>query len=71
MTVKLRYVPLLHLTGGDIDITSLATTAHSEENVKGRESKTLVALWDRVECDRVIENVVIESELSAINRFDQ
>jgi hypothetical protein len=69
--VKLRHVPFLHLTGGDINAISLATTAHSEEDIELRESKTLVALRDGVECHRVVENVVIEGELSTIMRFDQ
>lgn len=67
--MKLRHVPLLHFTGGDINAVSLATTAHSEENIEGREPKTLVTLRDGVECRRVVKNVVIEGEFSAMNRL--
>lgn len=69
--MKLRHVPLLHLTGWDIDAISLATTAHREEDVKIRESETLVALGDGVEGHRVIKNVVIETELATTRIFDQ
>jgi hypothetical protein len=68
-TVKLRHVPFLHFRSGDIDTASLTTTTHSEENIEGREPKTLVTLRDGVECRRVVENVVIEREFSAMNRI--
>jgi hypothetical protein len=67
--VKLRHVPFLHFRGGDINAASLTTTTHSEENIEGREPKTLVTLRDGVECRRVVENVVIEREFSAMNRI--
>lgn len=67
--MKLRHVPFLHFRGGDINTASLTTTTHSEENIEGREPKTLVTLGDGVECRRVVENVVIEREFSAMNRI--
>jgi hypothetical protein len=67
--MKLRHVPFLHFTSGDINAVSLATTAHSEEDIEGRKPKALVTLRDGVECRRVVENVVVEGEFSTMNIF--
>jgi len=61
-------IPLQHLGRGDINTISLAATAHSEECVEIRDAKALVAGGDGVEGSRVIEDMVVESELATGQR---
>ena len=61
------YSPLLHLRSRNIDAICLATTAHREVDIEVGETKTLVALGNDVECRRVVEDVVVEREVTAEN----
>lgn len=66
--IRQRRVPLLHLGSRDIDTISLTATAHSEVDIKGRKVVAEVTLGDHVESGRVVENVVIEGEVTAKSR---
>ena len=59
-------LPLLHLRSGDIDTLSLATTAHSEVDIEGGETLAKVTLGDDVERRRVVKDVVVEGEVTAV-----
>ena len=60
------YVPLLHFASWDIDTIGLTTTAHGEVDIKRRKVVTSVALRDGVESRRVVENMVVEREVTAV-----
>ena len=63
-------LPFLHLRSGDIDTLSLATTAHSEVDIEGRETLAKVTLGNDVERRRVVKDVVVEGEVTA-NRINE
>ena len=56
--------PLLHLASRDVDGVGLTATAHGEVGVEGRKALALVALGDDVERRRVVEDVVVKSEVT-------
>jgi len=61
----LRYIPLLHLAGGHVNVPLLPATTHRKESIEKAEAMTLVALGNNIECDRVLEDVIVEGEFTA------
>lgn len=59
-----RNVPLLHFRCRDIDAISLATTSHSEEDIKFGNTKSLITRRDGVERGRVVEDMIVEREFA-------
>ena len=57
-------LPLLHLRGRDVDTIGLTATTHGKVDIEGREVVARVSLWDDVESCRVIEDVVVEGEVT-------
>ena len=64
--LDVKYSPLLHLRGGDVDAVGLAATTHGEVHIQRGQVVTEVALRDHVECSRVVEDVVVEGEIAAV-----
>ena len=60
-----HYAPLLHLASRDVDSVGLTATAHGEVGVEGGKTLALVALGDDVERSRVVEDMVVEGEVTA------
>ena len=64
----MNYLPLLHLGSGNIDTSSLTATAHGEVDIQGRKVVTSVTLGDDIELGRVVEDVVVEGEVTAVSQ---
>ena len=62
------YVPLLHLRSGDVDTIGLTATAHREVDIERGKVVAEVTLGDDVERRRVVEDVVVEGEVTAVNQ---
>ena len=60
-----RHLPLLHLTGGNVDSLRLTTAAHGEVDIECGQTMTKVALGNDVECGGVVQDVVVEGEITA------
>ena len=58
-------IPLLHFRGRDVNTVGLASTAHREVDIEGREIVAEIALWDDVERSRVVEDMIIQREVAA------
>lgn len=60
------YIPLLHLRCRDVDTVCLTTTAHSEVDIQRREVVAQVTLGDDIERCRVVKDVIVEREVTAV-----
>jgi hypothetical protein len=58
-------LPFLHLARRNVDALGLATTTHREENVELRETMILITLGNHVKGKGVIENMIVEGEVTA------
>ena len=59
------YLPLLHLRSRDVNTVSLTATAHGEVDIERAQVVAEVALGNDVEGGRMVENVIVEGEITA------
>jgi len=62
--------PLLHFTSWDVDISSLSTTAHREEDIEIRKIVVAITVRDDVESKRMIKDMIVKSEISTWDVVD-